>query len=376
MTRDEKIELITRHAEEALTFEDLQTYLDSNQLLHHYIGFEISGKIHLGTGLTTMIVIKDLQKAGVDCSILLADWHSWINDNLGGDFKAIQIMAKEYFLEGMIAAMKCVGGDPLKIHFILGSEMTKQEGYWETVIDVAKRTTLSRMKRSVTILGRKEGDDLDFAKFMYPAMQVADIFFMKKTIAHAGIDQRKAHVIMRDIANKLQYHPLTDQEGNRIKPVALHHHLLLGLGKPPHWPVKPEELKDVLFSFKMSKSKPDSCIFIHDSVDEIERKIKKAFCEERDVTLNPILDWTKHLIFPLENTMRVERSVQHGGDIEYDDFQSLKQDFQEGKLHPVDLKRTVSARLIKILQPARDHFASGKPAKGLQSLEEIQRKSQ
>ena len=75
------------------------------------------------------------------------------------------------------------------------------------------------MQRSITILGRKEGESVDFAKLMYPAMQVADIFYMGVNIAHAGMDQRKAHVVARDVATKMRVSPLLDAAGEQIKPV-------------------------------------------------------------------------------------------------------------------------------------------------------------
>ena len=91
------------------------------------------------------------------------------------------------------------------------------------------------MQRSITILGRKEGESVDFAKLIYPPMQVADIFTMGVNIAHAGMDQRKAHVIARDVAGKMKVSPLLDANGERIKPVCVHHPLLLGMKKPPIW---------------------------------------------------------------------------------------------------------------------------------------------
>ena len=84
------IDLITRNLDEVLTREDLERLVASGTPLRHYIGFEISGKIHLGTGLVCMGKVKDFVDAGVDCTIFLADWHSWINDKLGGDRDTIR----------------------------------------------------------------------------------------------------------------------------------------------------------------------------------------------------------------------------------------------------------------------------------------------
>lgn len=379
MDTEKKIQLISRATEEILTEEDLRRLIESGQEIKHYIGFEISGKVHLGTGLVCMQKVKDFMDAGIDCTIFLADWHAWINDKLNGNFETIKNVAVNYFKEAMKTAFECVGGDSSKLNFILGSDLYRNsEAYWETVIDVAKHVTLSRMQRSITILGRKEGGDVDFAKLIYPAMQVADIYHMKINLPHAGMDQRKAHVIVRDVASKLQLHPLVNDKNKRIKPVAVHHSLLLGLGKPQKEVdanSSEEEIREITESMKMSKSKEASAIFIHDSEDAIREKIKKAYCPPRQIILNPILNWAKLLVFgSLNNELEVKRDEKFGGIKFYRDYKILEDDFLVGELHPLDLKNAIAEKLVQILTPARNTFNTGQPRKYLNELEQIIRK--
>ena len=373
MDVQERFELIKNNTEEIMKEEDLKLLLDGGTKIRHYIGFEISGKIHLGTGLMCMSKVKDLMDAGIDCSIFLADWHSWINDKLGGDREVIKRVAGGYFKEGLKASLKCFGGDPEKLKFILGSDLYhNNDDYWATMVDVSKNTSLARMQRSITIMGRKEGGSVDFAKLIYPPMQVADIFIQGINLPHAGIDQRKAQVIARDVALKIKTKPLLDKEGNQMKPVAVHHHLILGLGKPPVWPVPKEQLQELWSALKMSKSKPDTCIFIHDSPEEIKRKIKQAFCLEGETEFNPILDWVKYLIFrDTDSKLEIKRPEKFGGDIIYTSYKELEKDFSEKKLHPMDLKNSVSEKLIQILEPARKHFEQPKVKKMLEELEQL-----
>jgi tyrosyl-tRNA synthetase len=372
MNVQEKLDLIKRNTEEILGEEGLKEMLEKGEKLKHYIGFEISGKIHLGTGLKCMMKVKDFLDAGIDCSVFLADWHSWINDKLGGDLEVIKKIAAGYFKEGLKVSLKCVGGNPDKLKFVLGSDLYhKNDLYWLSVIDVSKNTTLSRMMRSITIMGRKEGGNVDFAKLMYPPMQVADIFIQGINMPHAGIDQRKAQVIARDVAMKLSFSPLLNSKGEQIKPMAVHHDLIMGLGKPPKWPISKEQLKDILSELKMSKSKPDTCIFIHDSEEEITRKLKKAFCVEKEINYNPVLDWCKSLIFPITNKLEIKRDEKFGGNLVYNSYTELEKEFSDGKLHPLDLKNAVAESLIKILKPAREHFSKGKPKKMLEELNEL-----
>ena len=373
MDLEARLQLITRNTEEIMTNEDLRLLLENGQKIKHYIGFEISGKIHLGTGLMCTAKIKDFMNAGVDTSIFLADWHTWINDKLGGDREVIKKVAVGYFKEGFKASLKCFGGDPDNLKFVLGSELYhNNDDYWSTVIDVSKNTTLGRMQRSITIMGRKEGEGVDFAKLIYPPMQVADIFIQGINMPHAGLDQRKAQVIARDVALKLKVKPLLDTKGNKTKPVAVHHHLILGLGKPPVWPVPKEGLQELWSALKMSKSKPETCVFIHDSPEDIKRKINNAFCPEGEVQFNPVLDWTKYLVFrDKKSELLIERPEKFGGNITYNSYSKLEADFLEKKLHPMDLKNAVAEELVNLLEPARKHFEKPKVKEMLNELERL-----
>jgi tyrosyl-tRNA synthetase len=268
--------------------------------------------------------------------------------------------------------LKCVGGDPEKIKFVLGSDLYHNNNdFWLTMIDVSKNTSLSRIERSITIMGRKEGGKIDFAKLIYPPMQVADIFVQGINMPQAGLDQRKAQVIGRDVAEKLSFKPLKDISGNVIKPSAIHHHLILGLGQPPEWPLPKERMQELWSILKMSKSKPDTCVFIHDSPKEIKRKIKKAFCPGGEADFNPILDWSKSLIFPIKGNLYIERPDKFGGNLDYNSYKDLEKDFIDKKLHPLDLKNGVAKAIIEILEPARKHFEKPEIKKMLEEMEQL-----
>ena len=375
MTNEEKFKLITRNLEEVLTEEELKNLIESGIPLKHYIGFEISGKGHVGW-VFTMQKIKDLQDAGVEVNILLADWHTWLNKKLDGTLETAKRMAKEYFEQALKACALSAGADPEKINFVLGSELYEKLGgdYWAEVIQVAKTTTLARMIRSTTIMGRKESEISDTAMLIYPAMQAADIFALEVNIAHAGTDQRNVHVVAREAAGEM----------GKQKPIAIHHHLLQGLMQPVF--TVDENGKKVmdLEAAKMSKSKPDSAIFIHDEPDEIKKKIINAYCPEGEVEFNPILDWTKHLIFypsalpdqVLEvQVLEVQRKPEYGGSVVYSSYEDLEKDYAEKKLHPMDLKNAVAEWLIAKLEPARKYFEDPKRKAALEEIEKFTSKS-
>ncbi|HZX12159.1 MAG TPA: tyrosine--tRNA ligase [Candidatus Nanoarchaeia archaeon] len=372
MDVEKRFDLITKNTAEILTEDDLRELLETGTPLDQYIGFEISGRIHLGTGLVCMGKVNDFMKARVKCKILLADWHSWINDKFGGDLEVIKKVAVGYFKEGLKASLECVGGDPEKVKFVLGSKLySKNDEYWKTLIDISKHTTLARVMRSVTIMGRKEGESVDFAKLIYSPMQVADIFIQGVNVAHAGLDQRKAHVIAREVASKLKS-PLKNKKGKIISPVAVHHPLILGLGKPPVWPVPKENLQELWSSMKMSKSIPTSAVFIHDTEEEIRSKVNSAFCMMKEVEFNPIMDWCKRIIFTDEKVVfKIERDKKFGGDLSYNKYAALERDFLEGKVHPQDLKRATAEFLVKKLAPIRRRFDVPRIKKMKEELEKL-----
>ena len=364
MDTEHIMELILRKpTEEVLTIDDLKNMIETGIPLKHYIGFEISGRIHIGAGIVCMSKVADLLEAGVKCSIQLADFHAWLNNKLGGEWENI-VNATEYFRAGLEAGLTCFGVDPKKVEFITGTEIYHHnDEYWRTVLEIAKATTLSRILRSITIMGRKEKEITEFAQLLYPIMQVADIFARGINIAHAGTDQRKAHVIAREVALKLRTMPLV-HDTKKYKPVAIHHHLILGLQQPPLWPI-PEDMPKQEFwaQMKMSKSKSQTAVFIDDDSKTIKRKIRKAFCPEKIVDFNPIFDWVEHIIFRtetddgLKKPFIIDRPEKFGGKLEIYQFKELVNIYRKGELHPLDLKNAVADYLIKFLEPARKYLA-------------------
>ena len=93
----EKVDLIAKPpTEEIVTKDELLELLKTNSKPKHYIGLEISGFLHLGSLLSTGFKINDFIRAGVNCTVFLADWHTLLNDKLGGDFENIRKVSKYY----------------------------------------------------------------------------------------------------------------------------------------------------------------------------------------------------------------------------------------------------------------------------------------
>jgi tyrosyl-tRNA synthetase len=336
--REKIIKRLLNNLEEVIIPEEFEQRLASGEQLTHYIGFEISGYVHLGTGMMSALVMKDLTDLGVKCTIWLADLHTWINDKLDGNRTTAANIGVGYFTEALRASFEAVGGNPSLLDIRLASSYYDKNAmqYLETIMAVSKHTTLARIVRSVDITGKEAGENIDYARTLYPVMQAADIFYQDIDIAHAGMDQRKIHVVVRDVAHQLR--------PDKPKPVILHHALLQSLnGKSK------EE--------KMSKSDPGAAVFVHDTEKEITQKITKAFCPEKETENNPVLNWTRHILFwGRTKPFRIEREEKHGGAIEFTTYQELEGAYAAGDLHPIDLKNAVARELTELLAPVREHF--------------------
>ena len=91
------------------------------------------------------------------------------------------------------------------------------------LVKFTKHMSIARTMRTLTIMGRSENEEkIDLAKLLYPPMQAVDIHSLDVDIAHAGMDQRKIHMLVREIFPKMKWKV----------PVAVHHKLLPGLTKP------------------------------------------------------------------------------------------------------------------------------------------------
>ena len=370
MDIETKIALVKRHpTAEVVTEEDLRNLFENEEHPVAYDGFEPSGLAHLGSGLLRAIKLDDLIKAGVRFKFLVADQFALLNDKMGGDLQAIREVGKY-----LVSVWEACGVDLSKVEVVWSSEVFKDPEYWETVLKVVRNVTVNRLTRAVTVLGRREGEVATASRLFYPAMQCADIFYLNVDICQLGYDQRKANILARDIGEKIGF----------WKPVCVHHELLIGLqgptkmgGLPFNKPDKPdksdrsdlsnlsereereereEKEEERQSQVKMSKSFPDTCVFVHDAPEEVERKIKNAFCPPKQTTENPILEILKFIIFRKSRKFELERPRKFGGTETYFSFDELEAAYRKGEIHPLDLKLNVSTALNEILEPVRAYF--------------------
>jgi tyrosyl-tRNA synthetase len=332
MDAEERLDLIKKDVSEIITEEDLNKVLSEKQHPLGYIGFEPSGMMHIGQAINVLKVVE-MEKAGIDFIIFLADWHAKINDKFGGDLEKIKICG-DYMKHCFLG----FGVDPERTKFVYASEIVDRAKYWETFIIISKASSLSRVKRAMTIMGREDEDaETDFSKLIYPPMQVADIFALGVDIAYGGMDQRHAHMLARDAAEKLGWK----------KPIAVHSWLLPSLSGSGRMDTAQK---------KMSKSDPKTSILVTDDLPAIKEKIAKAFCPAKETEDNPVLSISERIIFPAKGGFSLSRDEKFGGNMHFDSFDALREAYAGGKIHPEDLKKSTAIELAGILAPVRKHF--------------------
>ena len=318
MNTDDRHELITRNAEEVVTEQEVRELAADPDGGRAYVGYEPSGVLHIGHMLTANKLI-DLQDAGMEVVVLLADVHAYLNEK--GTFDEIQETA-----ERMREQFVAFGLDEEKTEFVLGSEFQLDDEYTLDVHSLAVRVTLNRARRSMSEVAREE-ENPKVGQMWYPLMQAIDIARLDVDLAVGGIDQRKIHMLARDHLPDIGYDA----------PTALHTPILTSL----------EGGGD-----KMSSSEGDP-IAMDDSREEIEDKVLGAYCPPHTED-NPVAEIYRYHVFPRFDHVMVNRPEKYGGDLEYATYDELAQDLDTGELHPQDAKETLVEYVDRLVEPGRE----------------------
>jgi tyrosyl-tRNA synthetase len=341
LTVEEKYKLVRSIGSECISEENLRSVIELDRYFYAYDGFEPSGRMHIAQGVMKAINVNRIVDAGGIFIFWVADWFALLNDKMGGDLDKIRVVG-QYFVE----IWKAVGMKMSNVKFLWASDSinARADTYWMRVIDVARKSTVNRIQKCCTALGRTDGFEMSMGQMMYPCMQCTDIFHMELDICQLGEDQRKVNALARDYCKK------SADLKDKTPPVILSSIMIPGLKEG---------------QYKMSKSSPDSAIFMEDTAEDIKRKINKAFCTEGQTNENPCLDYAKYFIFNFFGEMEIKRKEEYGGNILYTSYDQLVEDFKELKVHPGDLKAALIEGMNKILQPVRDHFKNDAFARGL-----------
>jgi len=313
-----KLELIKRNVAEIVTEDELKNILKTKRKPVVYCGYEPSGPMHLGHFVTITKLI-DFEKAGFEVKVLLADVHAMLNRK--GAAKEIE---KE--VESWKKTIRAIG---LRAQVIVGSKFQFHENYTTDIMAMAQNTTINRGLRSMQEVAR-DIENATVSQILYPLMQIEDIKALGCDVAYSGLEQRKIHMLGRELADITKH-----------KFVAVHTPLITSLKGP---------------GSKMSKSVPGSGISVTDSDKEIEKSISGAYCPAKVVDDNPVLQIAELILFPRIKRLEILRPEKFGGNVAFESYVGLEKAYVDGELHPMDLKSSITAELIKIISKIRKNF--------------------
>ena len=339
-----RLHLMIGDVEESVGIEHIvdcladETSMAGDGVLRCYVGFEPSGKAHIGWKVLSL-QLKRMLEADANVLIFLADWHAWVNDKFGGNMEDIQKTA--LYMEETFRALLGYpeeGEGPGQLRFYWASQLMDSGDYWARVLRCSKGATLPMVRKTFTIMGRDEASsDHDLSKFYYPAMQAADIFELNIDVAIGGMDQRKAHMFMRDMASKW----------NWKKATCLHTPILSSL--------KASGVRMDSFDHKMSKSDPNGALLLHDTLEKVQKKMKKAYLNPEDEQ-SPVYELAEHVVLPEFGHIQVTPNPKFGEPSTWNDLASFKAAVMDGTLHPFDAKMGVAAGVAAGLSSIAEHF--------------------
>ena len=213
--------------------------------------------------------------------------------------------------------------------------------YWARVLRCSKGATLAMVRKTFTIMGRDEASsDHDLSKFFYPAMQASDIFELNIDVALGGMDQRKAHMFMRDVATKWNWRKAT----------CIHTPIISSL--------KATGTRMESFDHKMSKSDPSGAILLHDEAKPLRKKMQKhAYLDPVDEH-SPVYELAQHVVLPEWGEIVVTPNPKFGQPSTWTNLEAFKAAVADGTLHPLDAKLGVADGIHRGLQAIADHFAA------------------
>jgi len=232
-------------------------------------GVQPSGKLHIGNYISALKNFVYLQNSGrYQCYFFVADLHSLTSDfNPAEKYKQTMDVVLSFLAAGI---------DPKKSVIFVQSQIPEHS---ELTWVLNTITPFGELKRMVQFKDKSShNEDVNVGLFDYPVLQAADILLYDAEVVPVGEDQVQHLELTRTLARKFNSKFLSGGKSGKktfIEPAEL-------LCETP----KIMSLSDP--SKKMSKSNPDTCLFLDDTPEIIREKIKRAATDSgREIKYHP-----------------------------------------------------------------------------------------
>jgi tryptophanyl-tRNA synthetase len=299
-------------------FDKILDDIENGRGFFLYTGRGPSGPMHVGH-LIPFIMTKWFQEVfNVNVYIMITDDEKFLDEEKMS-LDEVRRWAYENILD-IIA----VGFDPDKTFIFLDTEYIRN--MYPLAIKIAKKINLNLVRSVFGFSG-----DTNIGLTFYPALQIVPTMFEKKRcLIPAAIDQDPYWRIQRDLAEGFGYY----------KAAAIHSKFL-----PPL----------TGFEGKMSTSRPETAIFLHDDPKTVRRKIMRYAFSGGQPTIelhrklggNPDIDVSFQWLYML---------------FEPDDkrIKEIEEDYRSGRLLTGELKEILIERLNDFLEQHRQRREEAK----------------
>ena len=354
MNSEERYNLITKNLQEVLGDEELKQKLSNDEQLKIYWGTSPTGKPHVGY-LVPLIKLAHFLKAGCRVIVLFADLHAYL-DSMKSTWDLLEYRTTYY--EVIIKkVLQILGVDTGVLFFVRGTKFQLSERYTLDMYKLLSKTTVHKAQKAGAEVV-KQSDNPLMSSLIYPILQALDEQYLDADAEFGGVDQRKIFTLSQEMLPTIGYK-------KRI-------HLMNPM--IPSFTISETNTSNSSYTGpmsspistpKMSSTDPNSKIDLLDSIRVIDQKVNKAFCEEGNLFVNPLLVFCKYVIFPVLELKGltefiIHRPEKYGGDAKFTNYEDLEKLFGDKQLHPGDLKKGVREFLANLLAPLREMFESDK----------------
>ena len=281
-------------------------------------GIQPTGKLHIGNYLGALKNFVELQDSGkYECYFFIADLHS-LTEQFDPKEKGEQIL-------NLVADFLAAGLNPHKSTIFLQSRIpAHSELAWilNTITPMGELLRMTQFKDKSS----RQKENVNVGLFTYPTLMAADILIYSTNVVPVGDDQDQHLEITRTLARKFN----TKFGKTFIEPKAVY-------TKTPRVMSLANPLK------KMSKSEPESCLFIDDSPEEIQNKIKRA-----------VTDSGSEITYDKKNKPAISNLLEIYSSLSGEGIQALEKKCK-GKKY-VEFK-------VDVAKAITDHFADFRKAK-------------
>lgn len=333
MNNQEKFDLIVKGLQETVDEEKIKDIIKTRDL-KIYWGTAPTGSPHLGY-MVPIYKIADFLEAGCEVTILFANMHAYL-DNMKSSWDLLEYRTN-YYIFLIKTMLTRIGVSLDKLKFVTGTDFQLNEKYTLDMYKIASlASTRDTKKAGAEVVKQLETPKM--SGLLYPILQALDEEYLGVDCQFGGVDQRKIFMFAREFLPKIGYK----------KRIHLMNYLIPGLTQ----------------SGKMSSSEPNSKIDFLDSDDEIKKKFRKSYSIDGQLEGNGLMMIIKFVIFKQLNRENkkfiVERPEKWGGNIIYENYEKLENDFVNKQIASIDLKDAAAKYIIDLINPIRNSIEKNK----------------